>query len=463
MSDLEYKGVWWLPDRPEVKVPGTLKLTPNRGAVLDLLGYFKDIRDIKNIMNLSHHEIILGKTSDGRDITLHKCIETNKTLRFPGFSTSSFYVENIFVGAHFFEEEDLKFKKLLVRYRYLDEWANISGFQFQYGELRETEFVIRYKCPDPINVRLDEDWIISLEFQTKYPTYSIVQKEACISQMTYVGIASSDKRSFNEYLKMVSLIQDFLSLGVGKSVYPLTTIGITIEGTKVEVFYPIVGAHNTTADTVVPPKMPFTFKDISSRFEVVLRNWFKKAELLEPVYNLYFGTLHNPHTYLEHQFLSMVQAVESYHRRVYDGKYLPEEEYEELYKVLVGAIPDDTKRDLKERLKAYLKYGNEFSLRKRLKQIINQYKDILDEYLEDRNKFIEDVVITRNYLTHYDKELKERAAKDVELYYLTQKLRLLVMICLLAELGFDSNEIKNIVQRSAEYLNIRPNPTKQKH
>lgn len=436
MGEIEYQGIWWLPDKPETKFSGILRIDPYKTAVLEVIDYSEDI---SKVLTLRRYDIILGKTLDGRDVTLSTCIETHRKRHFPGFSRSSFNVGTAFIGAHFPQKEDQRFKKLLVRYQNLDEWVGISGIHVDLGE----EVVIRYKTPKVIRIRPHEDWTISLEFQSQYPTISLVQKEACVSQKTYVGIASSEMKPFREYLRMVLLIRDFISLGMGASTYPIEIKGITEDGTEVQVFYPI-NIHSTSSTT--SPFMPFTFKDIADRWEALLRNWFKNAELLKPVYNLYFGTLHNPHLYLEHQFLSIVQALESYHRRVYGGKYVSEEEYSIIMNNLIEAIPPDTPKDLRDRLKGYLKYGNEFSLRKRLKEIVKECGGFLGDCLSESGKFIDDTVRIRNYLTHYDGS--PPAIEVPELYRLALKLRLLVMVCLLNETGFGATDIDKIVKRA---------------
>lgn len=65
-------------------------------------------------------------------------------------------------------------------------------------------------------------------------------------------------------------------------------------------------------------------------------------------------------------------------------------------------------------------------------------------FIENKNTFIEKVVDTRNYQTHHDEDLKEHSASGKELYHLTQKLKILLEICLLTELGFSSDEIKGL-------------------
>lgn len=81
IEELKYAGVWWLPDKPEDRVSGTLRFTSDEGAILDLIGSFKDIKDIDKVQRA---EFILGLSSDGKNITLYKCVETGSRFSFPG-------------------------------------------------------------------------------------------------------------------------------------------------------------------------------------------------------------------------------------------------------------------------------------------------------------------------------------------------------------------------------------------
>jgi hypothetical protein len=342
---------------------------------------------------------------------------------------------------------------------HLDEWVNISGFDIQHL-FDEKEEVIRYKLPEPIQAAID-DYMILLDVRATGPTHSIVQKEASIKQRTYIRVEPSGEKSFDEYLDIMVHIQNFLSLGVMSPVYPLVVEGITEVNKEMrnnKAYNPPVKIYYRLSDipkapeTLLPFNMLFIFKDFSNRFESFLRNWFEKIELLEPVYNLYFGTLYNPRMYLEHRFLSLIQAIESFHQRTYGGDYLSDEDYKKVvYDALVTAIPEEVRSDLKDRLKEYLKYGNEFSLRKRLKEIFDKYQEVLNKFIENRDAFIEKVVDTRNYQTHHDEDLRKCAASGEELYDLSQKLKTLLEICLLTELGFSSEEIKALFSRNERY------------
>jgi ApeA N-terminal domain 1 len=59
---------------------------------------------------------------------------------------------------------------------------------------------------------------------------------------------------------------------------------------------------------------------------------------------------------------------------------------------------------------------------------------------------------TRNYLTHYSPELKERFATTGKEYYeLADKLRALIEICLLEELGFEANMIYELIKKNRRF------------
>jgi len=459
IEEFEYKGIWWLPDKPEERVSGTLRFTPDEGAILDLIGSFKDIKNMNKILK---PEIILGVSSNGKNITLYKCFETKSSFSIPGFQTSSLYANLVFIGAHFQKSEDIKFKSISVHYLHLDEWANISGFDIK-KLWEEKEVLIKYKLPKPFQANISDELKILVNVRATRPSLSFVQKEATIKQKTEIKVETSEDKPFEDYRKIMYHIQNFLTLGITESVHPVAIEGITEVNKKmindkthyppVEIFYRLPDIPKAPK-TLLPFDMLSTFKDISDRFEDFLKNWFKKANLLEPVYSLYFGTLYNPHMYLEHRFLSLIQAIESIHQRIYGGEYLPNEEYKHVYDALISAIPNGVKSDLKDRLKEYLKYGKEFSLRKRLKEIFDKHQEILDRFMENKNAFIEKVVNTRNYQTHHDKELKECAANGEDLYRLTQKLKMCLEICLLTELGFSSEEIKALFSRNRRYLSI---------
>lgn len=107
--------------------------------------------------------------------------------------------------------------------------------------------------------------------------------------------------------------------------------------------------------------MLFVFTSLRERLESYLTNWINKAELLGPVYDLFFATRFNPYIYCEHAFLSLIQAVETYHRRRFGGKYLTDDEYQQgLYRKFIDVIPPNINNEFRLSLiEGKLKFANE--------------------------------------------------------------------------------------------------------
>lgn len=145
--------------------------------------------------------------------------------------------------------------------------------------------------------------------------------------------------------------------------------------------------------------------------------------------------------YLNLKFLSMVQALESYHRRAVSNKELPEDDHKERVARIMNAAPSEHKKWLKEKLN----YSNEPRLRERLKDLSDTFHVTIKNLIPDRKYFINKVIDTRNYMTHYDEDLKEKSAKEIELFIITEQLRSIVEMCLMKEIGFNSKEIDNLI------------------
>lgn len=405
MEEFEHHGIWWLPEQPDKKVSGTLKFHPVGDTSLELIGSFKDVTEL-NVFQQPN--IILGLTSDGKKVTLYECYESKSSLSMPGFLKTSFIVSVVFLGHHFERKENIVFDSLSLNYSHLDEWVGISGFQQKLdtnseGHLSRLE--ISYSYPQKVEAQL-KDFTISVDYQF---AMSGALSEFKLKQTTFLKIETPEPTHFGDYMDTCYHVQNFLSLAVGRAVYPLSikakTKGCqtTLSDGKVMyndifIFYPVRGFPES-AKQLSRYDMLFSFQDISADFEKCFKNWFAKSDTLKPVYDLYFGTLYNSSMYLQHEFSSLIQAIETYHRRTHDGKYLPDSDFlEEIYPALINGIPAKVSEGFRESLKEKLRYLNEFSLRRRLKEVVEACGDITGFLINNNVEFVEDVVNSRNFL-----------------------------------------------------------------
>lgn len=443
IDDVEYTGMWWLPANPEIRFPGILRFTQSDGATLELNGSFTE--DTKD--ELFSPAIINGVSGAGTDITLYDCLGTYLSLHAGGESESKFYAHQVFVGVHFHKPEDIVLKSVRVEFSRLDAWLQISGFHFQrQGE----ELLIRYKRPDSFQTLLGDDLIVSIDFASTYSPFMLTQAE--LKQRASVGFYSTQERSFEEFRHLLNHFRNLLTLANMEPVHPTSIVGIAdidSYNRKIgnNILHPEIKIMYQLPRTVNKPSKgywtePFiSFKVLSENLRLYIGNWFEKEKLLEPLHQLYFSVVYNPDTYLEQRFLSLVQALEAYHRRTTPNYEVPEEQHEERLKRILSAVPTEDKRWLTDELR----YSNEPTLRRRLKELLENHMPAVSLLIKKRGDFINRVYTTRNYLVHYDPTLRNKAARGQELQSITTYLKALAEACLLHETGFTSENTVRII------------------
>lgn len=211
----------------------------------------------------------------------------------------------------------------------------------------------------------------------------------------------------------------------------------------------------------------FGFKDVKEQFSELLTLWEQNSKELESIIDLYLRLTYIPKRHINDFFLSLAQAIEAFHSLGHSGRYIDKKIYKKVVRKTleeaVNSITDsillengegsldlrEYKRILKEEKLSHL---NSFSLRERLEEIISEYRSCLpDDFfasLEDQSNFLKKIRKTRNYLTHLSSEKDEYVASGQDLLVLSRKLRVLLEVCLLKQLGLKDMDIKKIIAKN---------------
>jgi len=324
INDVEFKGYWYLPEKPRRKIRGTLRFTPAEGSKLELDGILKPDRNIENLLEMFDPPIILGVSDKGDPITLRDCFQAGINGQ-----QSSFSARFAFIGAHFKTKDDLMFKEIQVQYQHLDEWSGITGFKVELKHQKPRSVSVNYTEQEPVILAKKDSYSISVDtsWSVKFPG-----KESRISQDTFVIMEFSNRRPFDDCLAFAHVFQNFLTVAIMRPPFPLSfkmrkdalkVRNGRVVNKAVEIYFEPV--HNYEDKSVSRHKMLFTLKDIQESSSSILENWFSKSESLGSAFNLYFANLYRPNIYTENKFLNLTQALETYHRRVYGGKYQSDE------------------------------------------------------------------------------------------------------------------------------------------
>jgi hypothetical protein len=362
-------------------------------------------------------EIILGITNMGEKITLFKTIESNyQTLvgekdlsGANSLGNSTFICNIVFIGKHFSKREEILFQSMSINFTYLEQWLSPKGMfdtDFKEDRLVVSANYMKHRTIriEPLNSELSIGSAISTE-RDQPASFKL-------SHISYFHLVPDTLKNFDWYGDIISNLECLLTLLMGVAVYPKQLIGYDTEPNTlgfrkdIKIYYIIYSA--ITYSNLQYWQLRSNYEKLQKyqkedHLSNIINNWFKKRELLGPVYELFSTNYYNRSAYLHVRFLAWVQAIEAFHRRVYIGKYLPDTEYEPICSQLKSAIPDYIEQDFKNSLESRLKFGNELSLRTRLKLICNSKSASWFKYSygKDLNKTINKIVNTRNYLTHY--------------------------------------------------------------
>lgn len=449
---IEKQGFFWLPDDAENPVPGILRISKSGEVTLEINYFYDPMLDALNKRPLGyppngsedrHINRIVGIVDNG-DITLDKCIYVNWNKKLlGGVSTSTIHAARAFIGVNY-NDGDITFSKLEFSVEGLDEWLSISGIQPENNSI--------HFCP-PKEIALNLPDGIELKFLFSL-THSLSFTEAHITQKADISLKSKKLRSLEDFLDLVFKLHNFLCFAIDKTVSIDSITGYSKEqtqeigdGQKIE--NPIKIYYRSKPHSEVKPKvhqhdMLLGYWGVADQLEEILTKWIKNYDTSKPSFDLYFATMSGGQKYLEGKFLSLAQGIETLHRRNFQGTRMPDDEFRNLIDTILNAVPDDGQRQW---IDEKLKYSNELSLRNRIKQMIEPFKDLFGNSRK-RNSFIGKVVDTRNYLTHFDSSLENKAASGEDLWKLYRKLEALFQLHFLRLMGIDDNAIKSMVNEN---------------
>jgi hypothetical protein len=496
MEEFVSFGTWWLPNRPEVVVSGKLSFSPSNGASLELIGSFYDsvfqeTGKTKDIAQISipidfikpNEIIILGLLDSNEEITLYQCFGYIK--RFDVFENRAnifFKANYIFRKVHFYSEQEIKFKSISVKYSYLEEWLGKSGIQVVFSK-DESEIRISYQHPVSIPITEIEGLDIEFTFGRVNPcevSYFGENYYKCgVEQKTFFTLQNPENRLIDRCVEKIMDFRDFLGFAMLNPLSINSVIGsveITYENLinkehesreiQVNILLACWGSEKYSEMKVSVPEMMFFYSDIEGHLGNVFKAWLHKKQEYESVFELFLITMYTPELYLHYGFLNMIQALEVYHSIKYKGTYQEDKTYKEgICKKILEAIEDFPSKndddqygiseDYREVLKGKLNFLNQHTLQTRLTEILDEITYLLpDDFIGDveaKKCFISRASNTRHALTHHNKKKKKKNIERGDLSQLFYTLRVILSLCLLKELDFSDESIKQIIGRNRKY------------
>jgi hypothetical protein len=457
MNSFESNGYWWIPSNPEIQVAGVLKFTPEEGINLNLIGTL-DERARSGVQS----PLILGILENGKQVTLYRNTLSLISLPFPGFFSEKYTSEIGFVGYNFTQLSEMVFDKAVVDYSYLRDWAMIPPIHRE-PLLNENNEMVGMKFNEYHKPSDDEAKTTEGKVFVKYGFYEAGKLTDLDFKQSAAIVIEPKHDCCLETLnnQFIYPIQNLLTFATG---YPNSIVSCHVYycnqnnednvnhpgkaiNRSVEVIFKQNLVQKRAKNLLHPSQMLFTLDDIKNQFSLSIQQWLNVHQEIDSVCNLFFSTKYS-RLYLENEFLNIVQAVESYHRRRRKNNLLPEAEHKKRINEVLEYLPIEHREWVEGKLS-----GNEPSLKVRLEELITENDLVINPLLgtDTPDNFIKKARDTRNFFTHYDKSKENQAAKGDELYWITRILEFLLQACFLTELGCTPEKRAEIICNKSRY------------
>ena len=456
----EALGIFWLPLEPDTKLPGYLRISESGEVTLEVTGEFEGrLTAIQNRLrsNIQQVDRIVGKVAKKGFVTLERCFPLSGPLN------PTYVAELAYIGVKYGHGEEVRFTKISFSVEELDKWLAISGIEVSLSE-DNGGISAKSRPPDSFSHCLPDQVRMELNFHTPFQIpYMPTITEFRIFQTEYVSLVSEEPRDIEFFCAVALRLCHLWSLALGQivSIQSMHASTEAVTGDEngqevqtVQVFGQFRPWSNQQAN-IRPHHMLFTNEDAENQgITNIFARWLESYKSHDSALNLYFASISDASAYVESRFLQLAQGIEKLHSGLCPSRTMMEqEEFEKIRSELLQVCPENRR----EWLGRTLEHANGARLRKRVRDMARKFKSLLGSG-RSLDSFVNKVVITRNYYTHYSSELEEEAAKGQELVILYDRLDALFQLYLLELTGFGHEDIDRIVQSNGR-LRRKLNPS----
>ena len=410
-----FHGEWWL---PAVADPDTCMIAFNPEQMMGhetkytgTLTYYEDkdstleLYHVPSGYHYSHYEnnkVIWGRDSNGNIFTLFNVMMQEK--RMGDFSCIKFVVAYILIGEHVLSANETRFKSCEVKFPYLRNWAfhdNIT--QSNAGKS------ISYKTPiyaEKLLETINEEGVYWRLWQGRTIERSI--HDLKITQITTLEIEAIKEISIRTYIKHIWEFAQFLSIALYSDQNPIE-IKFTDRKTNRESI--LLFKKETSVDPEVLSLIKFGL--LKEKLPSMMNAWHDNFEKIAPISSYLIDSLQKKNRFDVPDFLIIAQALDGYHKRFVNKK----------------------------------DGGDVRQYEKQIEILLNRFKDV---------KAIQECKIkpavlkeSRHKYSHlYPDDEKSLAVEGEDLYWLTEKCKILLTCCILNMLGLTNKEINLCCENS---------------
>lgn len=464
-------GRWWDIKDPEKKFNGTLKLGEDDIGELIIRGKEHDLRRVEGAIDptiiLGHLtsepmlEIsVLGPRRTRGPTTTHPPNEERET-------EIAYLASFILSGGHLKAVDEPFIDRVVFGLTGLEEWCNTTGFSGNFkrsqvpprppkGKLADESVDVFFQNSSTEFFNIGHGR--RLRFLSLYsgPEHFNREKVIELKEKTKIEIAFAKHVSINQALDEIRIWQTFISFGLR---IPTFLDGIAVlqnRSQRVKRMESFVSERKWEAPNRgrYHRLALFNQSKLGATIGKRLKAWRQKQEVVDMAVLLFRGAAYLEDVYIHTNTLTYLQALEVFHRQMYKGNKFPNAPIRRsTLKALREAIPKNIDLALQRELKEGLSFVGSPSLLERLKQLFYRYPKCLKPLFPNGDEDMALLKNVRNFLTHYGDtgQLTKEYMFSPDVFWLGEKARLFLEVCLLGVMGMTDNEILELLKDFAPY------------
>ena len=403
-----FHGEWWVPAvadhdtrmialhpeqmmEHEKKYTGTLTYYGDNNTTLELYHVPSNFHSLHYCQN----KVMWGKDANGHIFTLFNVMM--KEQRMGDFTCTKFVVGLILMGEHVLSIEDTRFKSCEVHFPYLRNWAfhdNITRSHADTSIYFKTSFGAN-KLLETVN----DDGACWRLWQGQAIERTI--HDLTIIQTTTLEIEAIKALSIRSYLKQIREFAQFLSIALYGDQNP-TEVKFINKGKKDESV--LLFKKDASVDPEIFSLIKFDL--LKEKLPAMLNQWHDNFDKIAPISSYLIDSLQKKNRFDVPDFLIIAQALDGYHKRFVNKKNGKDhQKYEDGIRILLEQF-----KDVECIQKCHIKT-----------QVVTQSRDKYSHLLLDEDKPL--------------------AVEGDDLYWLTEKCKILLTCCILNMLGLTNKEI----------------------
>lgn len=416
-QDYDCEGIWWDISKPTVKLPGILRVRPEDITLVILA---------ENMTLGDESEIVCG-TVNGAFVTLLGCTLLDECTSNFLFTRSTYVIDYALSGGHLTEQS-----------KYLNVYVTFSGMENstfkKMIEVIHKGDAIQQIVEAPVSHSI-EIGDFSVELKNWVSSQHSVYKSNFEEKFSFV-IAPVEAQDFDWFREKIFQLRDLITVLHGEAIL-FQQLSLTFSDDVIVNVY-FEQSHAPRQKLQGRKRIFIPIRQLErEKFEEILKAWFVDFRDKQLSVQLFCRLFYHPNEHPKADLVLYCQMLEAFHRTFYGGQYMDIDDYEPHLQKMVASIPNELESSLKARIKSSLRFGYQFSQRKRFDLLMNEIPEQFRNALTSKpGDFVSRVLDTRNFYTHSDEaSLSEQVLSDEDVPLVNFALSAWFNFLLLKQLG----------------------------